>query len=377
MSDLLPVPAPALEPAEPSSAGIAFLRAAEAVIGPARYSATFQGAVEKCALGAQLNREFDRSGEPAETGTAFHEVAAAIGMAARARRRETLEAPAALAIARHVLAHPVPGSPVLGIHQIEDVLALVKGWAPTFVFPVYADVYEQEQLVVHEIDGQRMSAKMDLLAVTGSEADIIDYKSGFNVPTRKEMREDPKRRAALNKYAWHVAVDYPDVEWFHLRLIFPRFQTERSVTIHRSEVDATADLLRIQVARIKKLYQEGLEATGGWHCKLCAAPDLCPKARAVTANPDRGAITSEEQARDAVEEHFAAKAALDQHDGRIKKWLDESGHQFVELAGGEKLGYFGGGDSVQINRRKVEKLGMLPFVGDHRESKPRFEAKSK
>jgi hypothetical protein len=250
---------------------------------PGRLSMSTMRRGEACELAMYLQRVTgDVAGPEAIAGRAFHEVADAIAFRARMTGQATITTQDAVAIAGRVLARL--SDPLRGPERAQ-VLEWVAAWAPRAAFPVNADDFLVETLWTHDLEFHTLSARLDLVARTGTVVEIRDYKTGHppRDPSYITDAFQPKN------YAWHAARAFPDAELFEVTEDYVR---GRPLTVMYDREDCETwieDWLAALAARLGRAWASGrFTAQPGSWCARCPAPHRCTlpeDARPASAQP--------------------------------------------------------------------------------------------
>lgn len=302
---------------------------------PERLSMSFLRAAGECLLGAKLARDLgDPSGPEARVGHFFHEAAATIGFAAIMRGLERVPVEEALAITRRVLARPEDPDP-LSPAAYFDVLELVASWAGRVTWPADADYAAVELSYRHRApSGHVLSARIDRLAVYGSFAEVIDYKTGRPRASDDFDPDRPETRPQLPQYAWHVAQEHPDVQTFQLTEDYVRWGGPTSIIMTRDQVERFGGYLDVQAQRVHAIYaDDAIEPTPGSWCRNCVAPQRCPL-------PEELRPESVQDVEDAVDA-ASALLVLDARRGKLTKALRAFTREHGNVVAGDReVGYF-------------------------------------
>ncbi len=119
---------------------------------------------------------------------------------------------------------------------------------------------------------------IDDLAIAGDTAVITDYKTSWEIASQNTVDTNPQ----LDRYAFGVAMEYPQIQYFKVKLDFVRWKVvrERQNVITRGQAlavkdDINARILQIKDARKKKKWPRW----PGYHCGYCPRVVNCTEAR--------------------------------------------------------------------------------------------------
>lgn len=320
---------------------------------PTRLSATTLRAAGKCLLASYLARHTTNpSSDLSVLGTIVHEVCSQVAFEARLRRQETFTPDGVERVAMRVLMRPERPNP-LSEEALVEALGMVRRWALTAYFPVKADRYEVEIFAQHQIAGQTLSGRLDLVAITGASAEIEDWKTGRLVPTQAEFEVSTQ----LPTYAVYVHEDHPEVETFTLRehYLRPGVTRERVLTIadvlrHRQWLEITATRLRAAWTA------QAFPPTPGKHCRYCPNPAACPLPE--QARPE--SIDTAEQAEAQVAAAIVEKARVKIREKSIRAYLEQLGEEDeeMEVAVGDATARLDVKEGTRFDRRAAERAGV-------------------
>lgn len=126
----------------------------------------------------------------------------------------------------------------------------------------FGENWRGEELLSCEIAGFQMSGHPDLFCVKGRRGFIEDYKTG----RQKDYSSQ------LKAYAWLLLCENPDIEDFHLGLLYPRENEIVAQIVSADEVRLWADnfAAKIEQAALGEFWH-----VMGAHCEYCPARGHC------------------------------------------------------------------------------------------------------
>lgn len=287
---------------------------------------TFVERSSKCMRLAALEHEAGVSGPEARVGHAVHAITAAVGWAT-VLRGETQPRPTdAESVANRILSTLDEGWD-LGQDQYDDVIALIRRWAPQASFSP-GEKFERKYAA--RLEGETITGTIDRLVIDGERARIRDLKSGQGRPARGPTRQ-------LEVYAWLVLENEPDVEVVEAREDWIRFGIPTDTfEFWRGHLDHVEAWLRTRVRLIRQAYAAPALPVkpGGW-CAQCPAPTTCSYPEWVR---EQGAVRTVEDA----ERQFAAllveEARVKHRKKLIREALEGLGERALAL-NGEEIGF--------------------------------------
>lgn len=328
------------------------------VARPERYSATRLKDAENCMLLHRFRVDDDPSGMPARVGNVFHDVAAALTFRAQIEGRARFTEDEAEATARAFLNRPTEAAP-LGWREFQMILALTRRWAAHQNFD-HEHIVQVEQSHEHELEGVRLSARLDLLSIEDNVAYIEDYKTSMRLPTREEVED----HVQLPIYAWHVVQEFPQVEHFNVAEVYTRFGQGgvpiRVPTFGLERVAEVEDWLSTTVRRLEAAWSEqDFPATPGAWCANCPGKRECPLPERVRP----AAITDDEEAARQAGAMLVEKARVKEREDGLRAYLDPHEYGSV-VVGGKRVGYT---ESTQntLDRKAAERdLDLTPYLAE-------------
>lgn len=315
---------------------------------PRRYSMSFVRRWQQCARLAHLERQANTAGRDAAVGSAFHAVAAAVGLAC-VMKGDTRPVPAeAERIALNVLATPEHALPP---DDHDEVMSLVRRWAPTVEFHPGEQF---EVLYEHMLDGQPLSAKIDRLVVVGDRAIVKDLKSGWGKPADSN---EPTLQGDV--YAWHVLQAHPDVEVVEYVEDWVRFGIQgQPFEYWRDHIHRVEDWLSGRVRAIHAAYtKDSLPVSPGHHCSQCPDPIGCPL-------PDwakqEARVRTQADALEQLEALLVEEKRIAKRKKLIHGYLESTGERAVQVDGAE-IGWGNPGSRLDDKAVKTAGIDLAPF----------------
>jgi len=148
-----------------------------------------------------------------------------------------------------------------------------------------------------------------LLFPTPNTAKLVDYKSGFS-PEADTLQ--------FKIYAWLVMALYPQIDEVEVEADFVRFNVQKSQTYTRDQWSWLDEQIRAICEFVECL--RTYDARPGLHCLTCFYRGTCPAKADIP-----GAVTDEEQARQAVEAISLLERDLSDTKERLRAWCVEHG----------------------------------------------------
>jgi len=156
-------------------------------------------------------------------------------------------------------------------------------------------------------------AVLDLLEFPDPDlARITDYKTGWNTDVDDFQMEI---------YAWILFALYPGAQEVHCVLDFTRFNVQKRTRYVRDpDFDRIDAKVRELIARIEA--DTALAPTPGPQCLTCQYAHVCD----AQVEPTEAAVTTDEQARKAVENISLLDAQLKREKDALRAWVKEHGN---------------------------------------------------
>ena len=156
-------------------------------------------------------------------------------------------------------------------------------------------------------------AVLDLLEFPEPDlARITDYKTGWNTDVDDLQMEI---------YAWILFALYPGAQGVECILDFTRFNVQKRTTYVRDpDFDRIDAKVRNLIARIEA--DTALAPTPGPHCLTCQYAHVCD----AKVKPTEGNVTTDEQARKAVENISLLEAQLKREKDALRAWCKDHGN---------------------------------------------------
>jgi PD-(D/E)XK nuclease superfamily len=204
----------------------------------------------------------------------------------------------------------------------DEAADIFIGWAmrrvidPARVFACEYQVRLGWNLLPCADDDAVFSADIDRLDIFANEAEIVDYKSHF------QIFEPTTIQAVL--YAWLIWKILPNLETVRFTLDFLRYGSSRTREFTRDQMEQLDTYVKNQVQRLIEAYKDDLwPATINSGCSWCHLS--CPLVEQGMSREQVGQIQSPAQASQMAQQMFAI--------GRVYKQLHDSLRSYANIHG--------------------------------------------
>jgi RecB family exonuclease len=238
------------------------------------------------------------------------------------------------------------GVPGAGADAIREAAALVTRWLAQWTVPMESIVAVERALAVDrsgrlvhwDAPDAFIRGRLDLVAVVGPHATVLDWKSGWLSEDEDSLRVAwaPGLYAVL-LWAWAPRLEQVSVEYHYLR-------TGRiaRVALTRAEAAETLDWARTLASRIATALAARDDPAAfpprpSTACGTCPWVNRCPAGQAALEARDETSIPDDAEARRLAESLLAGEARVGRLRERLKRYLQDREPLAVN---GIELGFF-------------------------------------
>lgn len=300
--------------------------------------------------------------EPLETGKLIHEIIATYNKHCLGKG-VTSDVTAVEGIAREIFfGKPTPLHP----SKLTEILRLAENYATGHLIDINTTVgFEEKVLLFRETEsdkwvsvdsslsdrdesfrkmsGDRFLGVIDDLAIQEITATVTDYKSNWEIASQSSVDTNPQ----LDRYAWLVAMEYPQIQKIIVKLDFVRWKVirERKYPLTRDQALAVEQDVNARIAQIKEARcNNEWPRWPGHHCGWCPRVITCAEALKFA---ETLTVTNQEDA----ERLFGDIILLDGHNKARKKQL----RGYCEACNGVVVK-----NGMEIGFKKTESWGIPP-----------------
>jgi len=178
----------------------------------------------------------------------------------------------------------------LAPEKANEVLSIATKFSESHVLDL-SRVVDVETMNFFVIPQGKFWFVIDLLMIENSKAEIVDYKSDWNLRSQADVDKDPQ----LQTYAMCVNKKYPQVEEFDVKLNFIRHSVVRETHLDLEDVGSRERQIMKEIEQIEGT--RAFKPTPGANCSWCDFSELCPldlEGQAIIQNePDAQSIAGE------------------------------------------------------------------------------------
>lgn len=182
---------------------------------------------------------------------------------------------------------------------------------------------------------KEFSGIVDMIAVSGDTARIIDWKTGEN------KQDPPKRNLQVGVVAIAVKTIYPNVKKIHADLVYTTLGETDSEDITEDDIES----FKYRLSKIRRFIEDGktkpigeLSATVGPHCRWCPSYRHCPyQTSLLRAFLDRGGSSGipNEDIGLCAERILAAETAVSRAKDELDRYVEANGAVTLPGSGGD------------------------------------------
>ena len=206
--------------------------------------------------------------------------------------------------------------------------------------------YGSEETFTADLGPVILSGRIDELHIEDIEAEIIDSKSNYVIPSAAKVAEDFQ----LKTYGYLVTCKFPKLETVKGIIYLPRYGIfSKTAEWDREELERWGEHLERLVKSLETATK--LEAMPGLHCQYCPASlpgGGCPAWRKTYGL--ESVIRSEREAVEAAKQIMGLEQRLKARRTVLQGWCKEQGHV---RAGSREFGYW-------ESESQIVRAAMLP-----------------